>query len=197
MYKMDLTPSAIRTPPLLPPKILMFSTVTMQQKCDTIMATKVNGITVMSNVAPQLKFWETTGARTIRPVPYDRDINAIMKEGKPLYLYNPFFPGLSLKEVMPHSLTYRSISNALVLLSKTPPDGVRRGGVTADSLKMLGALSVAVWPTMSEMIARQMILPKRRSRFPDVSPDMPLMLTPPTRRPPPPKMPKPGAPKPR
>lgn len=151
----------------------------------------------MNNEAPEIKFWETTGYRDIRPVPADRNINAILNEGNPLFLYNPFNPGLSLKKIMPHMLTYRTISNAFVLLTENPPAGITRGGSVADSLKMMAALSVAIWPTMAEVTQRQMVVPKRKNSYPDVSPDMPLMLTPPTRRPPPPKMPKPGAPKPR
>lgn len=151
--------------------------------CYTINVTKEN---VMSE--PFLKNTKVAavfpvGRLGVIPVPNHLDIKNFLETRDSVYLYNPFASGLTTKSVPISSLSYRELSQAVIVDAPNVREMNSRGSDNLNKFSTLNKISKVFWPVFVSVSRRVYSSPKREAdRRMEITPDMGLVIQKPKRK---------------
>lgn len=136
---------------------------------------------------PAVKSAFPVGNEGLLPVPDYLDINSILERDE-IYLYNPFQSGLSIKVESPQTLNYVKVSQGFIVDSPTHNETEDRSIDQQNKFRTLHQTSNTFWDVAVATFMRLAVTPKRDDGWKqDISPDMSLVISKPTRKPSTPK----------
>lgn len=122
------------------------------------------------------------GNMGLKPVPDRFKINELL-EREEFYIYNPFSSGLSITKIPIQKVTYRALSEGFIMDSPEIIENLARGGESLEKFQSLSTMSNSLWPAAAEIFRRLIGTPKRNEGMSmDISPDMGLIVSKPTRK---------------
>lgn len=123
------------------------------------------------------------GRMGVIPVPAHLDIKTYLESRDVVYLYNPFVSGLTTKSVPISSLSYRDLSQSVVVDAPNVREMNSRGADSIKKFSTLSELAKVFWPVFVSVSRRVYSAPKREAdRRMEITPDMGLVIQKPKRK---------------